>query len=603
MRLNKKLISAILLLAALVLAAYIANRVPGQIDATAEGVYTLSEASRSIARGLEEPVELTFHFSRSLEGLPIRLKNYATRVEDLLRQYERAAGGNIRLRVVDPRPDTDEETAAIRAGLNGQALVDGSRLFFGLQAVQADAVAVIPLFSFDREPFLEYDISQLIHQVQQLDKPVVGLISGLPVQGEGGEPPMPPGQPQPGRWMFLDELERLYTVQHLDDEETPLPGSLDLLLLIHPQELGEERLRQVDQVLLGGTPVLALVDPSSYWQRTSQPEQQMMMGMPPPDTASDLAPIFEANGIRFARDTLAADPGLATLISVQQGAPQFRYPVWLTLRQPGGGNPVTANLNELLFAETGFIEREAGSELSMTPLLATSASAGTIGTGEARFMPPDRVGNALTGERGERVLAAIFEGRFKSAYAEDEAAGGDGILMVVADTDFIADPFAVRVMNLFGMRSATPINDNLAFFFNAVDSLTGSPELVSLRGKGSATRPFTVVEEMQQRAQEEYQEQLAQLEQRLMDVQRELRQLQQRQPDQQELLGSPETREAIERFRLEEAQVRAEQRNIRKKLREDVEALNLRLALINLLAVPLLVSSAGIVYFWKFHRT
>jgi ABC-type uncharacterized transport system involved in gliding motility auxiliary subunit len=484
--------------------------------------------------------------------------------------------------------------------------------------VMADSSAAIPFFNLEREAFLEYDISRLIHQVQQWEKPVVAIVSGLPLRGDAAAGPMP-GRPQPGRWAFLDELERLYTVHHVE-AEAELPDNADLLMLVHPREIAEERMRAIDRALLSGTPLLALVDPASYWQRANNPaDQMMMMGMPPPDTGSDLEAIFAANGITFSRGSVVADPALATPVSVQQGAPSVRYPLWLSLRQPESDSPLAANLNELLFPEAGFLGLEDGSPLGMTPLLTSSAEAGVIGVDQARFTPPDRIGQLIGEDRAQRVIAALFEGVFRSAFAAQsneagEDAGdadgeppapteGRGILVVVADVDFLADDFAVRVMNLFGMRAATPLNDNLAFLFNAVDSLTGSPQLVSLRGKGSSTRPFTVVEEMQRRAQEAYQGQLAQLEERLMEVQRELSQLQQRQPGQRELLGSPETRAAIEQFRLEEAQVRAEQRNIRKRLREDVEALNLRLALINMLAVPLLVCVAGVVYFWKFHRT
>jgi len=368
MHARHKLLSTVLLLAGLILAAYIAEQVPGQWDLTEENLYTLSEGSREIVADLEEPVQLTLYFSRSLEALPISVKNYATRVEDLLRQYSRAGGASLRLEVVDPRPDTEQEEAALRAGLTPRAFADGSDVFFGLEAVQADTTASIPFFTFNRESFLEYDISQLIHQVQLLDKPVVGILSSLPIEGSASPqmPGMPPQQPE-DRWLFLQELERTYTLRMLD-LETELPDNLDLLVLLHPQDLPEARLFEIDQFLLSGNPVLAVLDPVSWHQRSREGQQQMMMGMPGGNHSSDLGPILRANGIRFSTTLVVGDPNLATPISVQQGAPPVRYPLWLSLAGPESTNPATASLSSLLFPEAGFLELDADSGLTLTPL-------------------------------------------------------------------------------------------------------------------------------------------------------------------------------------------------------------------------------------------
>lgn len=620
MKMDKKALSALLLVLILVFGTLIANRLPGQLDLTAGKAFTLSRGSESILSGLEEPVTLNFYFSRSLEGLPIRLKNYATRVEDLLRQYRAAADGMVRLRVIDPRPDTEEESAALRAGMSAQP-VGGSNLFFGLEAVQADSTAVVPFFTFDRESLLEYDISQLIFEVQQLEKPVIGLLGSLPVEGSPPDPMNPMARQPADRWVFLDSLEQRYTVRSLNTATGQLPDDLDLLIVLHPQDLEAERLYQIDQYVLSGRPLLALVDPSSYWQRTNSPGAGMM-GMQGPDTSSSLDRLFGAYGIEVTTDRVVADPALASPVSTGRGMPAVPYPVWMSLRGGDPDNPVTANLEQLLFAEAGAVRLAEDTELEMTPLVWTSEEAGLLDARTAAMVPPQSLVRSLGEERSREVLAAVMEGPLETAFPEgppadgeeavesgDEASAedadtvghlaetgpGGARLVVVGDTDFLADMFSVQVMSLLGMRSATPINDNLSFFFNAVDTLTGSPDLVSLRGKGRLTRPFTVVERMQREAQEEYQEQLEQLESRLAEVRQELSQL--RQPAGGELIVSDETREAIERFQLEEAEVRSQQREIRKKLREDVEALELRLAVINLLAVPLVIAIAGVITF------
>src|SRR5690606_33065371 len=129
------------------LVTFIGMLVRGQADLTANKLYTLSEGSRSLLARIDEPVTLRFYFSRSVEGVPIFFKNFATRVEDLLHQYENAAPGKVRLEVINPRPDTPEEEAAIRAGLSGQPLPSGETIFFGLVAIQADQEQTIPMFN------------------------------------------------------------------------------------------------------------------------------------------------------------------------------------------------------------------------------------------------------------------------------------------------------------------------------------------------------------------------------------------------------------------------------------------------------------------------
>ena len=143
----QKWIAFVLIVIGVILFNFISLRLPGQLDWTAEKQYTLSGGSRSILEKIEEPVVLNFYFTRGAEGIPVQFKNYATRVEDLLRQYDQAGGDRIRLNRIDPRPDTDDEQRAIRAGIRNIPLGTGESLFFGLQAVYADQEAVIPIFT------------------------------------------------------------------------------------------------------------------------------------------------------------------------------------------------------------------------------------------------------------------------------------------------------------------------------------------------------------------------------------------------------------------------------------------------------------------------
>ncbi|MCC5807928.1 MAG: Gldg family protein [Opitutales bacterium] len=624
MKASSKWIAVGLVFTGIVLLTVIGGRVPGQLDLTDARLYTLSPSSRDLVPNLEEPVELRFYFSRSIEGLPIDFKNFATRVEDLLRQYQRAGGGNVRLVTIDPRPDTDDEQEAIRSGLHNQPLPTGENLFFGLQVRQADSTAVIPFFDRNREPFLEYDISQLLFQVQQLDQPRVGILSPL----ELGPPPVEPRHPRAprdnGAPAFVEELRATYDVEILDPEDEALPSGLDVLLVIHPQNFADKLLFEIDQFALSGRPLLVALDPSSHIQ-SAERMQAGMMGMQQqmPDVSSDLGPIPAAWGVDYDPATVVGDRRRAAGVTVKQGAPPVRYPVWLNFEGIESDSPVLATLSNLLIVEPGSfaLREDAPAGVEWTPLLESSEESGPVPTAMLAFPSPENVSRSLEPDGERRVLAAILRGALPTAFAEgrptedgednDAEANAPDFLaesrrpstvVFLGDTDFLNNQFSVREMNIFGMRAVQPINDNIAFFVNLVDSLAGNPDLIALRGKGTSHRPFTVVQDLERRAQADYEQQLAHLEERLAEVRARLAELQRQAPDQQQLIASPETQEAIERFRLEEAEVRAQQREIRKKLREEIEALNLRLALFNLLTMPVLVALGGIVFFVRRNR-
>ena len=160
MKIGRKTLAIFLLFTGLVLVNYLASTLPWRIDATADSIYTLSPGTKAILAKIEEPITLDFYFSRSTGGVPIAYKNYAARVEEMLQQYRRAAGGRITLNVIDPKPDTPAEDEATSAGIQPQQLPSGEKFYFGLVAIQPNQQKSIPNFTLQREPFLDYDLSE-----------------------------------------------------------------------------------------------------------------------------------------------------------------------------------------------------------------------------------------------------------------------------------------------------------------------------------------------------------------------------------------------------------------------------------------------------------
>jgi ABC-type uncharacterized transport system involved in gliding motility auxiliary subunit len=284
----------------------------------------------------------------------------------------------------------------------------------------------------------------------------------------------------------------------------------------------------------------------------------------------------------------------------------------------------TAQLQSLLFIEPGSFSVAPQSGLEVTPLVQSSEQSGTVATMTLQFAQPDDVARQIT-PSGRKTLAALLRGTFKSAFPDGAPApatpapadgtaatppppppaapglkesSGTSTLILVADTDWLFDDYSVRRLNFLGIQAAEPINDNLAFGSNALEFLAGSQDLISLRGKGTSLRPFDVVRAIEVEAQQRYQQQLTSLEARLSEVQTRLSELQRTSGEANRLVASPDVAKAIEEFQQQEVAMRRERREIRRALREDIDALENRLLIANLLATPLLVGAFGL---W-FHR-
>src|SRR5210317_67194 len=148
-----------------------------RFDLTDHKLYTLSEGTNNVLSNLAEPITLRFYLSQKLAtGLP-GIKGYATRVQEMLEEYSQVAGNQIVLQVMDPEPFSEEEDRAVAYGLQGIPLDNGStQFYFGLAGTSStDELEVIPFFQPEREEFLEYDLTKMIHTLANPKKKVLGL--------------------------------------------------------------------------------------------------------------------------------------------------------------------------------------------------------------------------------------------------------------------------------------------------------------------------------------------------------------------------------------------------------------------------------------------
>ena len=627
-----RLLSVALLFAGLILVNYLASSIPVRLDATAEKIYTLSPGTRALLVKIEEPVQLDFYFSRSARTLPIALKNYAGRVQEMLRQYVRAAHGRITLNVIDPKPDTPEEEKATAAGISPQTWpATGGQFYFGLVAVEAEQQKVIPALTADREQFLEYDLSQLLYQTQQLDRRKLGFLTSLPLQGQMDFMSMQSGR-MPQSQLVVSEWEKTFDLVTVEPSADSLPANLDVLAIIHPQNLSRKLEFAIDQFLLSGKPVFLALDPSSRYFR-SRGNQMAMMGGPQPNVASDLPDLLKGWGIAYDSQNVVGDPENATPVQVAPGN-VVRYPIWLSLARDSFNSTAlpTSQLESMLLIEAGSFALKDGTGLTFMPLIQSSAASGDLPGMMLSMSQPDELGRQITAS-GRKTLAALIQGKFKSAFpdgppadekpadaaAKDKkpdtatgetqaskpktqnlkASSAKSTLLLISDTDWLFDDYSVRKYNFLGVAAAEPLNDNLDFASNALECLSGSQDLISIRGKGTSLRPFKVVHDMEVKAQQKYQEQLTALEAQLTKVEGQLTELEGKKTEGGRLVATPEMTKAIEDFRRQQVKLRAERREIRKSLREGIEALENRLLILNLLATPVLVGGFGLWFYYR----
>ncbi|MEM9445897.1 MAG: GldG family protein [Verrucomicrobiota bacterium] len=621
-----------LLIIGFILVNFIGSFMPGQVDFTEENLYTLSKGSKSLLKKIEDPVQVNLYFSRSVEHPIVQIKNYAKRAEGLLKQYQRASGGTIEVNVIDPRPDTKEEEDATRAGLTPQQLPNGEAFFLGIMVSQVDREETLPFLDPRREALLEYDISQALYKVGNTNKPKLGIIAGLEVFGSAppSMPGMPPQMSQGGeKWIFLGELENFFDVQNIDTSEEELPTDLDVLFVIHPQELSDILLYHIDQFLLSGKSVIAAVDPLSRFQMMNSQQQQNPMMMMNQSNSSDLGKLFGAYGIKYDSTKVVGDFEYATNVSGGRSSAPMLMPTWITLTRIDSELPPVAELDNVFLGDPGSLslKDEEDSSLTFTPILQGSERSDSIAASSLRFMQPDAIANRMNADGKVKTYAALIQGKFTSAFPngkpeapkrddeeeekeskETEKAEPDNSLkesatesklIVIADTDFLADRFSVQRINLLGMNAIRPINDNLSLTSNLIEFSSGSDDLLSIRGKGTTSRDFDKVKQLQIKAQKEFQQQEEVINQSLTDIRNQLSELQGQKKEDGVLVANAELRKSIQAMKEQEADMLRQRREIRKKLREDIELLDNTLAILNLTVSPALIICFALIFFSK----
>ncbi len=575
-----------------------------RVDLTENSIYSITDGTKTLLSQLDEPVNLYFFFSNKTSQGITSVRNYAARVQSLLEEYELYSDGKIKLHIIDPEPFSEAEDRAAEFGLSAPSVSQaGDSLYFGLGGSNAlDERQIIAFFDPQKEAFLEYDISKMIHQLSNPEPIKVTLISNLNMQG--GQDPMT-GQATPS-WAVLQQLEQLYAVESVEPTASAIPEDTSVLMLVYPRDFSESLLYSIDQYVLKGGKVVVYADPHAE----SGAQQD---GHAHSTNSSELDKLFKAWGVKFDPTKVILDGARGLEIQMPSGniGRHLAY-VGLTPADISPDDVATADLESINGASFGVLSQLEDATTTFAPMMKTSAHTSQMESMlyVMQSRNPEMMLKAFVSDDKTLTVAARISGKASSAF-ETAPEGVDASTMVkqaddiqvvvVADTDMLTDQFWVSQQNFFGSVVLSPFANNGDFATNIIENLGGSSTLISVRGRGKYTRSFDVVDELTVQAEAKFREKEQVLEDRLTQIEEQLSQLQTQQGTDGELVLSPEQEEMVETFVQQRIAVRKDLRDVRHQLDKDIEMLGTKLKFITIVLMPLLLTLM-LAFFARRHR-
>ncbi len=630
------LVGLVLIAAALLFAVAVISLLPGwRLDLTEDRLFTLAPATRDIVSNLETPVELTFFYSDSAtEDVP-QIRTYATRVQELLGEIVIASNGRLSLSMIDPEPFSEDEDLANQFGIQPVPVTQGGEaIYFGLVAARQlpegapETLRIsetMPLIRPDQEPFLEYEFVKLITQAANPERTVVALLTELDV--DGGFDPGTQQMLQP--WFVMDVIRQLYEVRRISEFDESIDEDVDIVMLVHPRDLSGQMLYAIDQHIMRGGEAIVFLDPNADSLVTRSPQGVLV----PAGMSSDLPGLLEAWGVEYDSSKVLADSNLALRVSMGQGSRPEPHLGMLGIQRANldGDDIITSRLETINVSSAGVIARAEGAETLFEPLMQSSANSMLM---EAALIQditePSLLFDEFEPTEESYTLAARISGVVNSAFpdgppppppeeeeadaetvtAEDEDTGAEETeiseeeeivphiaqsaepvnIVLFADTDLMSDRMWVQVAQFLGQRIPQPFANNGDMIVNALDNLAGGANLASIRSRGTYSRPFNRVIEMQRQADDRLREEEAELLARLADTEAEVARLSQNEEGEPLEQLAPEIQAEINQFNQEMIDTRRRLRDVQFQLTEDIERLGANLQWLNTLLVPVLLS-------------
>jgi ABC-type uncharacterized transport system involved in gliding motility auxiliary subunit len=447
-----------LIVAIVVVVNLLGGYLRGRLDLTPGNAYTLSPATRDLARGLDDIVTIRLFASREL---PAEVSLLKRDVDDLLRDLKGAGGGNVRVVESDPGQDPEARNEAqglgippIQFNVIGQSQLQIKEGYMGLAVLYADQQEAIPVIQ--RTDDLEYRLASAIRAMTRTAKPVVGLVTN-------------PGDEYVRQRTFNSVKEGMgqaYEVRsvQLTDSVPPADDVRVLILAGAPDVPSDTATQRLRAFLARGGGVLVMSG-----GMTIDPQQPYFATPRPTAWNAVLADYGVSIRLDLVYDLMSNE---SVSMPTRLGRLLMNYPLWV---RAGSTNASVVNqeIPSLFLPWTSSVDTAGAHPGSVTPLYVSSRAAG-LEAGQV-FLDPQREfpQDSLT----PRVLAVLV-----NAGAVGDTTVPRGRLIVVGNDDFASDRH---------VRSAP---ENGVFVLNAVDWLAQDEALIAIRSKDRRPPPLALSE-------------------------------------------------------------------------------------------------------------
>ncbi|MDT8311306.1 MAG: Gldg family protein [Methylophaga sp.] len=620
---NKQLLSTTgLILAIILFVSFIivvnGNLRSARVDLTQDNLYTLSEGTLNILSELQEPLTLRLYYSEQVAQALPSLKSYAQRVQELLQEYERASGGMIKLKIIDPKPYSDHEHRAEQYGLQSIP-IEGEEdpLYLGLAGTnQLDGVELIKFFQPEKEDTLEYDLTRLVYQLSDVERKNLGVLSSLAIDGEQYDPLKGEVQSDEGNkpWPIMEQLRMMFNVATLPADIRRIPSSIDVLMVVHPKDLKPATLYAIEQYVLGGGKLINFVDPFAEVDVPEKDPDNPMAALTAV-RSSNMPELFTAWGFERDSKDVVADRSAARKVDFGNGEP-IDYVLWLGLDERALNNDqrITERLKRINMATAGHFIQLDDATTTFTPLISSSEESMLVDKRVVQFRN-DPVALLTKYQAGtiSYPLAVRVTGDVKSIFP-DGAPDNNGVIqkmpdhlaaseqpidvIAVADVDMLDDRFWVQSQDFYGEQLSFNTSNNLDFIFNSVEELTGTEGLISVRSRSGFSRPFTLVDEIEREAERRYRAKERELERRLQETEQKIARMQVERSGSGEVILTAEQQKEINEARLLADRTELELREVKGNLRRDIDALETTVKFVNIGLVPILVAILAVITGW-----
>jgi len=597
------------------------NLKSARVDLTQDKLYTLSEGSLNIIESLTEQLTLRLYFSEQVAQELPSIKSYAQRVQELLEEYQRASNGMIRLLVVNPEPFTDNEQRAIQYGLQGVP-IDGvsDPLYLGLAGSNLlDGIESISFFQPEKEDVLEYDLTKLIYKLSSANRKTVAVMSSLEVNGEEYDPHKGETASVDGAkpWAFMAELRQLFNVVVLPIDVKRIPSSIDVLMLVHPKELEKRTEYAIEQYVLRGGKLITYVDPYSESDIPEKDPDNPMAAMVY-SRSSNLAGLFKQWGFERSAADVVADRKTAIKVDfgARTGNKPIDYVLWqgIPAEQLNDEQLITSQLKKIEVATAGYFKKVDGVGTTFTPLVSSSNEAMLVDKRVVQFRnDPMALLTKYQAGTLSYPIAVRVNGTVKSIFPNG-VKGDDGKLqkvrshldeskqaidvIAIADVDMLQDRFWVQLQDFYGEQISYSTSNNIDFLINAVDEMSETNGLISVRSRSGFSRPFDRVLDLQRHAEKLYRTKERELQKILKETDQSIARMQVQRSGSGEEIHNVEQQKEIAELRTMKHKTQQQLRDVQSDLRKDIDTLDTQLKFFNIGLVPLLVALLAIITGW-----